>query len=186
MTPLRVDHELEIVPWRPEHAEVMFAAVDRNRAHLRRWLPWLDHVTTVEAERAFIARAAAQEAENNGFHAGVWRDGRIVGTIGFHYVDWVNRKTEIGYWVDEAEQGRGVATRCCRAATDWALREWKLNRVVVFCATGNVRSRAVPERLGFTLEGVYRQAEWLYDHFVDLAAYSMLAGEWERKPAKSP
>ena len=181
MTPLRVDEELEIVPWRPEHAEAMFAAVERNRGYLRQWLPWLDHVKTLDDERAFITRCVAQEHADNGFHAGVWRAGRIVGTLGFHYVDRANRKTEIGYWVDESEQGRGIATRCCRAACDLAFGEWKLNRVVIFCATRNERSRAVPERLGFTLEGVYRQAEWLYDHFVDLAAYAMLAADWQRR-----
>ena len=180
MTALRVDDELEIVPWEPAHADAAFAAVDRNRAHLRRWLPWLDHLKTVDDERAFIARATAQAGANNGFHAAIWRGGDIVGTIGFHYVDWPNRKTEIGYWVDERERGKGIITRSCRAAVDFAFREWKLNRVVIFCATGNAASRAVPERLGFTLEGVYRQAEWLYDHFVDLAAYAMLADEWGR------
>ena len=181
MTPLRVDDELGIVPWGPGDADSAFAAIDRNRAHLRRWLPWIDHVKTVDDERAFIARATAQAAANNGFHAGIWRERKIVGAIGFHYVDWANRKTEIGYWVDEREQGRGIITRSCRAAVDYAFSEWKLNRVVIFCATGNTRSRAVPERLGFTLEGVYRQAEWLYDHFVDLAAYAALAHEWQRR-----
>ena len=181
MTRLRVDDELEIVPWRPEHAEAMFAAVQRNRAHLRQWLPWLDHVKAVDDERAFITRANEQAAADNGFHAGIWRDGTVVGGIGFHYVDRTNRKTEMGYWLDEREQGKGVVTRCCRAAVGFAFGEWKLHRVVIFCATGNTRSRAVPERLGFTLEGVYREAEWLYDHFVDLAAYAMLAREWERR-----
>ena len=184
MNSLRVDDELEIVPWRLEHAESAFAAIDRNRAHLRRWLPWLDGVKTVEDERAFIDRAVQQDEAGNGFQAGVWRggerDGRIVGAVGFHYVDRANRKTELGYWVDEREQGNGIATRCTRAAMEFAFGEWKLNRVVIFCAPGNVRSRGVPERLGFTLEGVYREAEWLYDHFVDLAAYAMLAREWER------
>ena len=47
-------------------------------------------------------------------------------------------------------------------------------------AIENTRSRAIPERLGVTQEGVLRRANWLYDHFVDLAAYSMPAAEWQR------
>ena len=186
MPRLRVDDELEVVPLEAAHAEAVFAAVERNRAYLRQWLPWLDHVKSVDDERAFIARSTAQAAANNGFHAGIWRDGDVVGTIGFHYVDWANRKTELGYWVDQGEQGKGIITRSCRAAVDFAFAEWKLNRVVIFCATGNTRSRAVPERLGFTLEGVYRQAEWLYDHYVDLAAYAVLAREWEPAASTAP
>jgi hypothetical protein len=38
--------------------------------------------------------------------------------------------------------------------------------------------RAVPERLGFQLEGIIRDAEWLYDHFVDHAMYAILKKDW--------
>jgi ribosomal-protein-serine acetyltransferase len=36
----------------------------------------------------------------------------------------------------------------------------------------------IPERLGATLEGIIREAAWLYDHFVDHRVYGILAGEW--------
>jgi ribosomal-protein-serine acetyltransferase len=46
------------------------------------------------------------------------------------------------------------------------------------CGVANVRSRAIPERLGFRLEGVRRQSHWITDQFVDHAVYGMLAPEW--------
>jgi len=58
-------------------------------------------------------------------------------------------------------------------------REFGLNRIEIRCATGNHRSCAIPKRLGFTREGVLRDAEWLYDHFLDLAVYGMLEREWK-------
>ena len=54
-----------------------------------------------------------------------------------------------------------------------------LNRVNLSTATGNTSSCAVAERLGFVLEGTSRQAEWLYDHFVDLQRYALLVEEWQ-------
>ena len=175
------DPDLELGAWEDRHAGELFDAVEANRAYLRQWLPWLDDVKTVDSQRAFIRRSLEQAARNDGFEAGIWHRGRVVGGIGFDYVNWPNRKTELGYWLAESAQGQGIMTRCVRAMVEHAFAGWRLNRVVIFCATDNRRSRAVPERLGFTHEGTYRQAEWLYDHFVDLAAYAMLAGEWQER-----
>ena len=65
-------------------------------------------------------------------------------------------------------------TRSCRALIDHAFSTLGLHRVVIRCAVENHRSRAIPERLGFTLEGIERESQWLYDHFVDLAIYALL------------
>lgn len=70
-------------------------------------------------------------------------------------------------------------TNACRAVLTYAFHKLQLNRMAILCATGNARSRAIPERLGFIQEGIRREGEWLYDHFVDLVVYSMLAREWD-------
>ena len=185
MSVLRVDDQLELVPWEPDHAEAVFAAVDANRDHLRRWLPWIDFCKGVEDERVFIRRAQDRVAAG-GFDAGIWHQGRLVGGIGYNSIDPLNRRGEVGYWLAEAEQGKGVMTRCAAAVVHHGFAALNLNRVAIFCATDNERSRAIPERLGFSLEGVYREAEWLYDHFVDLAGYGMIAREWARLRPSPP
>src|SRR3712207_9579419 len=60
--------------------------------------------------------------------------------------------------------------------------ELGLNRVGIACAVENEKSCAIPERLGFRNEGVQRQAEWLYDRFVDHVGYAVLASEWRGAP----
>ena len=70
-------------------------------------------------------------------------------------------------------------TRACRALVDHGFHDMGLHRIEIRVAPGNTRSRAVAERLGFTQEGVLRDAAWLYDHYVDYVVYGMLSNEWQ-------
>ena len=162
-----------------QHAEELFVLVDQNRKYLREWLPWLDNNKSLRDTQEFIKTSLEQFANNNGFQVGIWFQGKLAGVIGYHKIDWINRVTSIGYWVVASFQGRGLITKACRVLVDYAFNELKLNRVEIRCAVENRKSRAIPERLGFKEEGVIRQAEWLYDHFVDLVVYGMIKSEWE-------
>src|SRR3712207_696566 len=145
------------------HAEELTDLTDRNREHLRAWLPWVDATRTLEDRKNFIRGALEQFAHNKGFVAGIWYEGRLVGVIGYHALDWENRTVEVGYWLGEEHQGKGLVTAACRALVNHAFGELNLNRVVISCATENEKSCAIPERLGFRREGIERQAEWLYE-----------------------
>ncbi len=176
----RLDAEAELRLLEEHQAAELFMLTDRNRSHLRRWLPWVDATTSVEVTRKFIKNALKQFATGRGFQAGLWYQSRMAGVIGYHKIDWFNRKTSLGYWLGMEFQGKGLMTKACQAMLDYAFHELKLNRVEIRCATENKRSRAIPERLGFVQEGISRQAEWLYDHYVDHVIYGVLASEWRR------
>lgn len=162
------------------HAPALFARVEREREYLRQWMPWVDVTRTEEDILAFIRRMLDTFSSNQGFSAGIWVDGTIAGVITLHKIDWVNRKGEIGYWLGQEFQGRGIMTDATRAVTDHALVELQLNRVEILCATTNDKSRAIPKRLGFTLEGVLREAYLLNEQHHDLELYSMLRREYRR------
>ncbi len=165
-----------------DDAEAMFALTDANRAYLRQWLPWLDLVRCVEDTRMFIKSTLEQARRNQGFHYGIWFRGRLAGTLGVHGIQWQNRRTSIGYWLGEAFQGNGLMTSAVRAYLDQLVfGAWNLNRVEIAAATMNWKSRAIPERLGFRLEGILRQNEYLYDHYVDHAVYGLLAEDWRNR-----
>lgn len=161
-------------------ADELFHVVDANRTYLTQWLPWLPAVTGPADSRRTIEASLRQFANHQGFHAVICFDQQIVGSIGFHGIDWNNRITSLGYWLAESHQGRGLMTASCRAMVEHAFTAWEMNRIAIRCATGNVRSQAIPERLGFTREDVQREAEWLYDHFVDLINYAVLRRDWKR------
>ncbi|MBT2285270.1 GNAT family N-acetyltransferase [Paenibacillus polymyxa] len=174
-----LDEYTELRPLAMEHTKPLFELTDRSRDQLRHWLPWVDHVTEVEHTSNFITNALKQGAENGGFTAGVWVKGDLAGVIGFHEINWTNRSVSIGYWLGKGFEGQGLMTSACRVLVDYALVTLDLNRVEIRSATNNKRSRAIPERLGFVLEGVIRQAEKLPKGYVNHAVYGMLQHEWE-------
>ena len=174
-----VDNDISLFINEEQDAAELFMLVEANRAHLHAWLPWVDGTQTVEDELDFIQHTREQFEHGEGIGCLIRYSGKVAGAIGFHGASIVNRSIEIGYWLGKEYEGKGIMTRTCRAMISYAFNEWHMNRVQIRCATSNVRSCAIPQRLGFTREGVMRQSEWLYDHFIDLVLYSMLAEEWQ-------
>ena len=158
-------------------AAELYAVIEANRGYLARWLPWAAG-QTLDATRAFIAYTRKQLSSNDGFQCAILDDGRIVGVVGFHRVDWVNRGTSLGYWLAAREQGRGTMTLAVRALIDWAFDGWALNRVEIRAAVENEPSRAVLRRLGLREEGVLRGVERIGGRYLDHVVYAVLASEW--------
>ena len=178
---LRIDDDIVLKILKPEDADSLFSLVDSNRFYLRRWLPWVDTNATLENSKHFIQSTIEQHELNLGFQCGIWFHDTFAGIIGFQRIDWMNRNVEIGYWLGEKFQGHGIMTKACRTLVDYAFYEYQLHRVQIRCATGNTKSNAIIERLGFIKEGKTRQADFLYYLYVDLYIYGMTADEWKAR-----
>ncbi len=157
-------------------AEELHALIEVNRAYLAPWLPWAAG-QGFEDTLAFIRETRRQASENEGFQAAIVTERGIAGVIGYVTVDWADRSTRIGYWLDERQQGKGAMTAAVRLLVDHALTTWQLNRVEIVVATENRRSRAIPERLGFREEGTLRQYQLVDGRYLDCVVYSTLASD---------
>lgn len=173
----------QLRPVRGEDAEELFALVDANRVRLREWLPWVDSTRQVADSRTFLAAAVAQAARGDATQFALVVDGRLAGVVGFHAIDRRLRSTALGYWLGEAYEGHGHVTRAVVSLLDLAFDEWGLVRIEIRAAPENVRSRAIPERLGFHEERVVPRAEWLGDRWVDHVVYGITADEWRARRA---
>jgi ribosomal-protein-serine acetyltransferase len=174
------DEKLRLV----EESDVdeLYAVIDDNRDYLARWLTWAARQTR-EDTLAFIQGAREQLASNDGFQMTIVDEDKIVGMVGFVGVSWQHRSTTIGYWLAESAQGRGLVTRSVEALADHAFATWRLNRIEIRAGLENLRSRAIPERLGFTQEGILRDAELVGERYVSQTVYAMLARDW-RTPGR--
>ena len=126
-----------------------------NQEHLKPWMPWAVNVPTAEEYEiwgrkrrlAFLAREELPLML-------LWREtGQYVGGSGMHNIKWEVPKFEIGYWIAQEFEGRGVMLEAVNAITIFLFETLNANRVEIRCDVNNVRSAAVARRAGYTHEG---------------------------------
>jgi len=139
----------------------------------------VDATESPQDSASFVRAAEAQAGAGTGLHLAIRDQGALAGVVGYRRLD-PPANLDIGYWLGDGFEGRGLMTAACRTLLTHAFAAAAAHRVQIRAAPGNARSRAVPERLGFRLEGVLREAEYLPSGWVDHCVYAMVAGEWAR------
>jgi len=178
MTTIKVDDALEIRPVTPASAQTIFNSIIASGDHLRRWLPFIEKTKSVNDTRRFIKNTIKSSCPKKDMIFEISENRIFAGLISLKEVDQINKKAEIGYWLDVNMTGKGIMIRACRAIINYAFDELKLNRVCIKTAVGNNKSAAIPVNLGFYFEGIERKSELLNDKYQDLMVYSMLKSEW--------
>ena len=164
---------------RIEDAATIYHAIDTHRDYLRTWLPFVDNMHSAADEEAFLKSVLSVPAERYEPVFGIWNErNEICGLVGFHFSDFANHRTEIGYWLLPEYQHRGIMTASVRSLCRWAVKEKRIKRIQIRCAAGNAASNAIPLRLGFHHEGTERAGELLASgEYTDIQVYSILKEE---------
>lgn len=177
----KIDDEVSLRLFTKDDADELFHLTMASKRYLKEWLGWLDYTNSVEDTAQFI-QTKCEEVAANGGHAQTFAivyNGEIAGTIGFNEVNRSNNIGIVGYWLGEMFQQKGIMSKAFKALIQYGFEQLQLNRIEVRAAVRNTKSRALPEKFGFTKEGEIRQAEWLYDHYVDHVVYGLLRSEWQ-------
>jgi ribosomal-protein-serine acetyltransferase len=170
---------IELRPISVEHAAALYALIDRNRVRLREWLPWVGQSFGPDDLNTFIKDRERDNVDGVSLTTAIFADGEICGVVALHTINRRDRNTSVGYWLDSGYGGRGIMTQACQAIVTEGFRRYGLPRIEIRCATGNAKSGAIARRLGFVEEGILQEAEWLYDHWVDLRVFGMLERQWK-------
>jgi RimJ/RimL family protein N-acetyltransferase len=91
-----------------------------------------------------------------------------------------NQKGEIGYWLDKSYWGKGLMTEAIWQVIHYSFDELKLHRLDLTHMVGNIASQRVAEKLGFQLEGCWREGHCKDGGFRDVKIYGMLAVDYLR------
>lgn len=107
--------------------------------------------------------------------------GKLIGTIGFMWYQPENSSAEVGYSLSRAYWNQGLMTEALRAVLDYAFDVMHLHRVEAQHEVDNPASGVVMEKVGMLKEGVLRGRLYNKGHYVDVALYSMLREDREKR-----
>ena len=145
-------------PLRSGDGTVVYEAVDESREQLDPWMPWAKNTKAADDSEVAARRGAAKWLLREDLMVGIWEreTGRYLGGSGLHRIDWSVPAFEIGYWIRTSAQGRGYVSETVRLLCGLAFETLAAKRVEIRCDALNVRSNAVPRRLGFVQEAILR------------------------------
>lgn len=140
----------------PGDGPAVYDAVAASLEELKPWLPFANHEQTLEGVEANIRESHAKFLKREDLRLLVFlkETGEFIASSGLHRINWDVPKFEIGYWIDTRQSGKGYITEAVEGITRFAFEELAANRVEIRCDPNNVKSRAVAERLNYTLEGI--------------------------------
>jgi ribosomal-protein-serine acetyltransferase len=160
----------------------LFEAIAETLEQLVPWLPWARPDHSRSETRRYLRAARTAWARHTAFEFVIEAPtgGSILGVTSLHRIDWLRHSAGIGYWIRRSRFGEGLATEASEAVLAHAFGALMLHRVEALVALANKPSQRVVEKLGFTREGVARDAEFVDGRFLDHIQYSLLDHETRR------
>lgn len=143
---------------KPGDGKVVYEAVKASIEELKPWMPWAnmdqnETDTEINIRSAYIHFLKREDLR---LHLFLKETGEFIGCSGLHRINWDIPKFEIGYWIDTRYSGKGYMTEAVNRIMDFAFQTLNAKRIEIRCDSKNVKSRAIPERLNFTLEGTLK------------------------------
>jgi ribosomal-protein-serine acetyltransferase len=170
---LKIDDNISLELVEEKHTKPIYDLVSENKNHLRQWLPWVDNMQSMEFIQNFVRGSKQRNANKNEYAFVMIENEIVVGRVGVYKIDNQNKIGELGYWVGQNQQGKGIVTKSCKGLIDFCFKDLNLNRLEIKCGTENIKSQTIPHRLKFIKEGVLRQAELVHEKYIDLYLYSL-------------
>lgn len=176
MKTLVVNNEIILKQIEISDAKDVFTTINAERTYLRKWLPFVDGTKQLKDTENFIK--SVYKKPNNNFVFVIHYNQQFVGLISLKDIDKANKKAEVGYWISEFYQKKGIVTQSLKMLIDFAFDELAINRIQIKCGVENISSKNIPKRLNFSFEGIEIAGEISSDKkFIDLEIYSKLKKE---------
>ncbi len=168
-------------------AEALAIAVRESVATVGRWQDWCHEGYAVSDAETWMAACRQDWLLGDGYEMLIVdaRTDEVLGGMGVNQRNRAQRFANLGYWVRESMQGKGIATRAGRIAIGFAFDAVKVARLEIVVAHDNLPSRKTAERLGGVFEGMLRNRLVIKGKSVDAAMYSVIAEDLAEASAEA-
>jgi len=177
---LQVQKKLSLVSPKIDQANEFYKLIDKNRDYLDKYISFADNKDTPNQVKLFLREIANFNIGGQKFNLLIQCDGQIIGLIGFHKIDRVHARAEIGYWLGEDYQGRKIMQNVIPKFLHYGFEALAINKVELLTLTSHKRNIRLVEKIGFKKEGVLKEQYFMHGAFQDAIAYGMLKSEFLR------
>ncbi|MGJ7921671.1 GNAT family N-acetyltransferase [Neobacillus sp. LXY-4] len=150
---------------KPGDGHALYNSIMASMIELKPWMPFVQKEVSENDVETNVREAYVKflKREDLRLHIFLKETGEFIAASGLHRINWDIPKFEIGYWIDTRYSGKGFMTEAVQGIVNFALNELNAKRVEIRCDSTNLKSRAIPERLGFVLEGTLVNSELSFD-----------------------
>ena len=168
--------DVRIRPFESSDAEEFVAAACESVATVGKWMDWCKADYSIEAAKEWISTCCSNFENGAAYEFAIVDavSNEFLGGGGVNQINTPHNFANIGYWVRQSKQGRGVATSAARLLIDFAINELKLTRVELVIRPENLESRRVAEKLDATLESTARNRIVSYGKAWDGLIYTLI------------
>lgn len=175
---LIINEKLELRLPDAKYAQHLFEIVDQQRDYLGKWLPWVCQTKSVVDSFAFLKTSKAFNHGGQKLVTFIFYENELIGSVGLVRISKENKSAELGYWLSQFFQGKGIMLQCCQRLLEYAFENKELNRVEVNISASNKKSLVIPKKLGFQYEGTLREQIFFNEKFHDMEKFSLLKREF--------
>ncbi len=175
---LFINKKLELKLPELEYAESIFEILEDQRKYMEKWLAWVNKTRTIQDCQKHLKTYKLFNKGGQKLTTFIFYEKKLVGSVALVKIFKENQSAEIGYWLSQHLQGKGIVTQSCEKIIQYAFEKMNINRLEINAASLNPKSINIPKKLNFSHEGTLRDGLYIHEKFYDLEKYSLLKREW--------
>ena len=141
----------------PDDADFMNSAILASMVSLQPWMSWAKKPPSMDDTRLYTRRALLEWHDRETLDYRLFLGEQFVGNCAVHTINWDVPSAQLGYWLHQDFQGRGLMNEAVERLTRFAFDELKLVRLEIRCNALNLASAGVAVRAGFDKEAHLKQ-----------------------------